>query len=361
MSRYVQVGDAQFERGTKNSRLITVAKTSYGSDLCLPVNIVAGDNEGPRLVLVFCQHGDEVSPLAGWYQLYNTLRPDEMSGEVVALPVANPVAYESRLRNSWIDALYGDHGNMNRSWPGDPGGWYSERLTSAIERHILTDCTCVIDFHDGTARGLEIFYGYLVKNLDGEFGEMMRKLSIGFGMDLLIGRSLTYRGTLSQHLTAKRILNIGVEVGYFYGFDGDRNAPLRTPEETTMTGILNVMKILGMIEGKPLLPRKQAVVEPETRVKPPTGGFLIPHVSGRDIGRVFRDDETLYELVDLSTMRPLQKVVGPYANNLLISAPGGALAVNLGDQGCHVANADTLEWITHGNEDRERSRVAAGR
>lgn len=348
MPTAVQIGGRRFARGEKGACRIPLGKSSYGAELFLPCTVVTGKREGSRLVLVFCQHGDEVSPLSGWYHLYNSLNPDEIAGEVIAVTVANPSAFEARLRNSWVDALHGDHGNMNRAWPGCAGGWYVERLSYAMERELLRDpCQCVIDFHDGTAHGLEIFYGYANRNADTDHGRKACELSIGFGMDLLIGKSLVLRGTLSEYLESKGIPHVGVEIGYFYGFDGGTGKVVRTPEETTITGIRNVMKLLSMIGGTPELPAKQAVVQPETRVKPSNGGLLVPRVSRKDIGRVFPREAVLFDLVDVSTMELIEQGHGPYQNNVLISAPGGAMAVNLGDHGCHVADASTLEWIVN--------------
>lgn len=348
MNIAIELGGKIFKRGEKGSCRIHVGKSSNGAEVFLPCTVVAGKHSGSRLLLVFCQHGDEVSPLSGWYQLYQSLNPGNISGEIIALTVANPSAFEGRLRNSWIDGLHGDNGNLNRVWPGRSDGWYVEQLAYVMEKELFSKpCECVIDFHDGTACGLEIFYGYVNRNATTEHGQRSSELAIRFGMDILIGKSLLLKGTLSRYLDSKDIPNIGVEVGYFYGFGTNGDEGLRTPEETTVTGITNVMKTLKMIEGEIKLPSKQAVVQPETRVKPSSGGLLIPRVSRKDIGKSFSKEEVLFDIVDVSTMELIEHVYGPYEENFLISVPSGPLAVNIGDHGCHVADASTLEWLNN--------------
>ena len=45
------------------------------------------------------------------------MRRVSFSGTILALPCANPLAYESRTRNTPIDMI-----DLNRVFPGDPGG-----------------------------------------------------------------------------------------------------------------------------------------------------------------------------------------------------------------------------------------------
>lgn len=337
------VAGRSLQRGTKTCFLVPLVRMSIGSDLLLPLNVIVGERPGPRLILVFCQHGDESLPLQGWFELFNRLDPRKLAGEVVAMPVASPVATAFNMRNSLPDALGGDHGNMNRAWPGREDGWLTERITYRIERDVLPGASCVIDFHDGSAGGLHIYYGYLPAG-DTPVEVESARLSQAFGMEILISKSLTYRGTLKQYLTEKGIPGVGVEIGRFYGFDG---LEVREPAEITATGIQNVMKVMGMMDGKPALPDRQAVVYPETRVKSLSGGLLLARVTDRDIGQIMPAERTLFEIVDVAKQEVIEVAHGPFASNMLLTAPPNATFVNPGDQCCHVADAGTLDWIAN--------------
>lgn len=332
----------EYSRGQKCSGRLVVGKRAAGDELVIPLNMVIGESEGPRLVLVFCQHGNEWIPLEGWYELFQSLDPSAFAGEIVALPAANPIAFEFKSRNSWMDALHGAHGNLNRAWPGKEDGWLTERMAHVIDSQVLAGADCVIDFHDGSPGRLHIYYGYLALGLPGEYGVLMERLGKGFGMEILISEALPLKGTLSEYLTSRSILNIGVEVGHFYGFDDGRH---RTPAEVTRTGIQNVMSILGMTNDELVLPPRQAIVRPETRVKANNGGLLLSHVSTDDIGRIFSSSEPLFDIVDITTQQVIETVYGPYQANLLLTAPGRTVPVSVGDHGCHVADAGTLQWI----------------
>lgn len=342
MASSVEIAGVKYARGQKAAGRLNLGKRAAGDDLVIPMNLVIGETEGPRLVLVFCQHGNEWIPLEGWYELFRDLDPSKFAGEIVALPAANPIAFEFKSRNSWMDALHGAHGNLNRAWPGREDGWLTERMSHKIDTEILSGSDCVIDFHDGNPGRLHIYYSYLSLGLEGEYGALMERLGKGFGMEILISESLPIKGTLSEYLTSRAIPNIGVEVGHFYGFDDGRH---RLPAEVTRTGIENVMKILGMTDGTLVLPPRQAVVKPETRVKATNGGLLRSRVSQKDIGRVFPKGAPLFDIIDISIQEVIETVSGPYNKNFLLTAPGHTVPVGIGDHGCHVADADTLQWI----------------
>ena len=48
---------------------------------------------------------------------WSSLEEDDFQGEVVAIPVANPYAFQSLTRNTPLDMT-----NLNRVFPGDPDG-----------------------------------------------------------------------------------------------------------------------------------------------------------------------------------------------------------------------------------------------
>ena len=59
----------------------------------------------------------------------------------------DPPAFEANRRNTPIDDL-----NLNRLFPGDRGGWFSEQLAAAITSEFLTKVDVLIDIHSGGDR-----------------------------------------------------------------------------------------------------------------------------------------------------------------------------------------------------------------
>ena len=103
---------------------------------------------GPRVVIVATQHGIELAGVMVLRRLMGMLDPSDIAGEVTLVPVMNPLAFDHRsyMTPGDYDVL---NPNLNRSWPGDPGGTLVERMCAAYWQ-MLEDADVVVDLHTGT-------------------------------------------------------------------------------------------------------------------------------------------------------------------------------------------------------------------
>ena len=93
----------------------SVHRSAYG---WLPVPIVSIRNgDGPRVLLMSGNHGDEYEGQVANCELARNLLPEQLDGQVLILPMANYGAARAGMRTSPID-----DGNLNRSFPGDRDG-----------------------------------------------------------------------------------------------------------------------------------------------------------------------------------------------------------------------------------------------
>ena len=100
--------------------------TSAPSPSDIPLTLVNGSRPGPRVVITAGVHGGEFTPIDAAVRLADRLDPDEVHGQVIICPVANPPAvYQGRLNISPVDGV-----NLNRVFPGDPAGGPTERLAA---------------------------------------------------------------------------------------------------------------------------------------------------------------------------------------------------------------------------------------
>jgi len=120
----------------------SVHRSAYG---WIPVPIVRIRNgEGPNVLLMAGNHGDEWEGQIGLGNLIRDIEPDEIRGRLIILPSANfPAALEGR-RTSPID-----QGNLNRAFPGDAGGTITQQIAYWIEHALLPGFDYACDFHSG--------------------------------------------------------------------------------------------------------------------------------------------------------------------------------------------------------------------
>lgn len=111
----------------------------------LPVTRVRGARPGPRVVITAGMHGGEFTGIEAAVRLAALLRPEDVDGEVVICPVANPPAvYDGRLGVSPLDGV-----NINRVFPGDPHGCPTERLAAWHTEHLIAGADVYVDLHSG--------------------------------------------------------------------------------------------------------------------------------------------------------------------------------------------------------------------
>ncbi len=357
MSLEVKVGPVSAPGGTKAWGLLEVCTMASGAALSIPVHVVAGARSGPQLCIVAGQHGDEIRSIGAVAAILDGIDARALTGSVVGVPVANPIAFESGVRCTWMDAIHGDGGNLNRVWPGSADGWITERVADVLWRQVVSKADCVLDLHgDASAPGLSIYYAYAggTDSAD-EYSSKCRQLALDFGMELLVGSTEPMSGTsLSSQLREERILQVGCELGDFYGLRAldqgtESGALLRDAIEAGTTGAGNVMISMGMLQGSLCLPSRQAIVSAEVGLKPKHGGLLRSHFDGKDVGRVVRGGTVLGTVVSPYSFRELDQITAPFGETVIIAARGvhGLSRVNPGDYGFYVADWRTVEWVSN--------------
>ena len=111
---------------------IPLTTLASGAEVGLVLHELAGRGDGPTLGISAAIHGDEAVGVEILYQLRQALDPGPLRGRVVMLPCANPLAYQAGTRNTPLDMT-----NLNRVFPGDPAGWFTEQLADLITRRFL--------------------------------------------------------------------------------------------------------------------------------------------------------------------------------------------------------------------------------
>lgn len=115
-------------------------KSAYGF---VPVPFaVLGQSTGPQFLFLSGSHGDETESQVALTRALATLDAGDMSGRVVALPMANEPGAKLGQRNSPIDGL-----NLNRVYPGNMFGTPTAIIADYIERHLMSKCDIVLDLH----------------------------------------------------------------------------------------------------------------------------------------------------------------------------------------------------------------------
>ncbi len=120
----------------------SVHRSAYG---WIPVPIVSIRNgDGPVVLLLGGNHGDEYEGQVALSRLAGSLKSDQVSGQVIILPMANYPAARAGTRTSPLDG-----GNLNRSFPGKPLGDPTAMIAHYIESALMPRADFLLDIHSG--------------------------------------------------------------------------------------------------------------------------------------------------------------------------------------------------------------------
>jgi predicted deacylase len=176
----------------------------------VPVIELTGAQDGPLLTVIAGVHGCEYVPMAAVREWTSALEKREISGRVRAVPVLNVTAF--RARSPFV--VPEDGKNLNRCFPGNPGGTLAERLAYAAFTELISGSDAYVDAHCGDmVEALEPFTLYE----GGPAEAAARDLALAYGLSYIIrqeaGPDRAVSGTSSGAAAQAGIPAITAEAG----------------------------------------------------------------------------------------------------------------------------------------------------
>lgn len=223
--------------GTKRSLELT-ADVGLGEPLVMPVLQIDGVRQGKTLLVLASVHGDEYEGVETALRLYRDLKPDELAGTVIIIPLANPLAYRGGTRTSPEDGV-----NMARAFPGNPEGTPTERIAWHLHHRFIAQSDFMLDLHSGgTHYAVSTLVGYY-DNDDTEIGRQSRAAAESFGAAMLWAHASVAPGR-----SVSSALALGVPWLYTEAYGGRRIR--REDAELFYVGAIRLMRHLGMLRAE---------------------------------------------------------------------------------------------------------------
>lgn len=290
---------------TKSS--VTLARMPSGRPVDTVVHRYEGSQEGPTVYLQALQHGGEVNGAEVLRRLNDRLEGAEIEGTVIAVPVANPLAFDHRvyMGPTRLDAI---NTNMNRLWPGDPDGTLTERMAATLWE-LVTTADAVVDLHTG---GPEMRSHVRFSPGQGQ----ARAMAAAFGIEHILAEGDPPDTGVDEHGSegAERGPHdpASLPTGKLRAVAAAAGIPAITPElahsreivedsvTAGVTGVLNVLREVGALPGEPDEPEPTVWTRIDPVFTSHSGLFRASDVSvgetvttGTRLGTVY--DPTAYE------------------------------------------------------------------
>jgi uncharacterized protein len=272
---------AKFQRGQKYSFDLPLDPwVSVGK---LPVLLVRGRRPGQTLVATAGVHGDEYEGVRAIFDSYLSLDPNEMSGDFLAVPVANPPAFWNGTRTSPLDQE-----NLARAFPGSLNKGPTPAIAHVLANSIISFASFFIDLHSAGSR-------LLMPSMVGYDAADPRSLTAAkvFGAPVIWGHPETAPG---------RTISFAKEAGIPWLYTEARGAGRIHPDDLRMfeAGLQNLLRHLHILPGEPKPAKLEIHLlgsgDIDTSLVAAQPGFLIPAV---ELLQHVRAGETLGRTVDL--------------------------------------------------------------
>jgi predicted deacylase len=175
------VGTATAQRGQK---VYGALKVPAGSDAGydIPVVVIHGARPGPVLAVAAGAHGSEYASIIAVEMLIDAVRPDDVAGTLILLPIINVPSFEHITPH--VNPT--DNKSMNRYYPGDPKGTQTDRASYVITKEVVERCDHLIDLHGGDLDENLRPYSYWTVTGNQEQDDFSRGMVLAFGLDHII-------------------------------------------------------------------------------------------------------------------------------------------------------------------------------
>jgi len=164
-----------------------------GKPFSLPVFLINGKNDGPTLVIFGGIHAAEYASAAAALEIGQTLKPEDINGCVIVVPVVNQAGFP--VRSIYLNPM--DGVNLNRVFPGKADGGPSEQIAAWLTKNVIKQANYFIDLHGGDLIEALVPFALFPETGNPSVDKASLELAQVFGIKYLVRKVGTAGSTFS--------------------------------------------------------------------------------------------------------------------------------------------------------------------
>jgi predicted deacylase len=252
-----RIGGQLIAPGKRRTVNLPVSVLSDHTPVTMSAHVVHGRKPGPVISVTAGVHGDEVIGVEIVRRLLGLSKLDALSGTLIAVPIVNAYGFMNHSR------YLPDRRDLNRCFPGSPGGSLASRLAHILLTEVISRCDMGVDLHSAAVHRTNLPQ---VRVATGN-AEALR-LALLFGAPVVL-RSKLRDGSLRMAAQEQGINVLLYEAGEGLRFD-------EMAVRAGVTGILRVLADQGMIstKGVPRARTRPMICKSSQWLRAPQGGLL---------------------------------------------------------------------------------------
>lgn len=255
MNEAVTVAGVEVAPGVRRDLTPPASESYTGDRTTLPMAVLNGAEDGPRVFVTAAIHGDELNGTAVCRELLARLDPEHLAGIVIVVPIVNVLG--AQIHSRYLP----DRRDLNRSFPGTRSGSMASRIARLLMDEVVRDSDLGIDLHTAANRRTNVPQ-LRVADGDGRASELAAVFQPPYVLDAALRP-----GSLREVA-----LDLGVPVLTYEGGEA-----LRFDEHAVavaVDGTLRVLHHLGMIADAPTSPTVPVRMHESRWIRAERGGIL---------------------------------------------------------------------------------------
>jgi predicted deacylase len=234
--------DIDFDRDGRQATYLRAPlsrNTAGWGTIEIPI-VTVKNGSGPTILLTGGIHGDEYEGQIAISRLSRELDPAAVRGRVIMIPTVNIPAALNNTRLSPVDDR-----DLNRCFPGNPRGTFSEMLAHFLDGIVLPLADVSVDVHTAGHSSDAALSTNMHELPDAALRARTMAAAAAFGAPFnVVFSSVDEGATFTSCVERRGILSLGTEVG---GWGRVNVEGVRIAER----GLRNILKHFGVIEGTP--------------------------------------------------------------------------------------------------------------
>lgn len=309
--------------GTQVTLNLPIPKLYTHTPMEMPVHIIHGKREGPRLLVCAALHGDELNGVEIIRRLMLQTNLKRIRGTLVTIPVVNIYGVINHSR------YLPDRRDLNRSFPGSEKGSLASRLANLLISEVIANVTYAIDLHTGALHRSNV--PQIRADIDDK---QTRDLASAFGVPVIINAKMR-NGSLRAAACDCGVPILVYEAGEALRFD-------EVCIRAGVRGINNVMAVLGMLPARKHAkePDEPFIAQSSTWTRAPISGVLLNNTK---LGTTVNKGDVMGTVADPFSKTEVEILAT--TSGIVIGRTHLPL-VNEGDAVIHIARFTDLSGVT---------------
>jgi predicted deacylase len=275
MSNVLKVQDLEVSKGSKKQGYLKISEKP-ASIHQVPMTLINGQGDGPTLIVNGGEHGSEYNGPAAALRLCAELDPKKIAGNVIIVPLVNTLAFEGR----WMHSNPVDYRDITACYlpeipkTGSGHPLITYQVANTFYREVLSKGDYRLNLHGG-----DIEEDVLVSTMYSKTGTDAKRDELSLALCRNFGWAWIREGLPKPKPQGEKGLLMPISMGTEASGMGRCQSDI---VDQVVKGVMNVMKFLKMLDGKPDIPPTAKVFNPY-HIYSRHGGFFISNVRAGDL------------------------------------------------------------------------------